>query len=303
MAESKSAARALLGPMRPPFLIAAFASVLLGGSAALWTHGRIDPFYFVLALIGGISAHMSVNVLNEYFDFRSGLDYHTQPTPYSGGSGTLVSRPELAPYALAIGLGGVAVVALIGIYFLTVFGWALLPLGLIGIILILAYTPYITHMPFISLLAPGAGIGLGMVNGTNFVLTGEYTWTAFFASLVPGFLISNLLVINQFPDVEPDTAAGRRNYVIVLGRKRASLIFIAMYAGMYLSIILGVALGYLPLTGLIALLTLILAVPTAIAAYRYADDMENLLPYLGRNIQVSIITPILLAIGLLIAPG
>ena len=166
----------LLGPMRLPFLILPPACVLLGISTAVWTQGRINPLYTILAFVGAIAAHISVNALNEYSDFRSGLDLNTRRTPFSGGSGTLPANPGMARTALIIGLVTAALASLIGIYFLVVWGPALLPVGLLGLIVILTYTDLITRYPLLCLLAPGLGFGPLMVMGTDFVLTGEYSW-------------------------------------------------------------------------------------------------------------------------------
>ena len=64
-------ARDLMGPMRVPFLILAPVCVFLGIGTAVWTSDGLNVLYVVLALIGGVAAHISVNALNEYFDFRS----------------------------------------------------------------------------------------------------------------------------------------------------------------------------------------------------------------------------------------
>ena len=86
----------LLDPMRLPFLILTPACVVLGLATAIWTSGQINWFHFVLVLIGALSAHISVNTFNEYFDFKSGLDANTKRTPFSGGSGRLPETPEIA---------------------------------------------------------------------------------------------------------------------------------------------------------------------------------------------------------------
>ena len=110
----------LLGPMRVPFLILAPACVLLGIATAYYATGTFHPGYAILAFIGGIAAHISVNALNEYYDFKSGLDLKTQRTPFSGGSGTLPAKPEMARAALVIGLVSLALTGLIGLYFIAV---------------------------------------------------------------------------------------------------------------------------------------------------------------------------------------
>jgi 1,4-dihydroxy-2-naphthoate polyprenyltransferase len=291
----------LIAPLRPAFLMVPPSSVALGAGAALWLGYEINLFYLLLALIGATAAHGSVNALNCYMDFRSGLDARTDPTPFSGMIPMLRERPDRVSFALISGAGTLAISSLVGIYFLTVWGWGLLPMGLLGVILIVAYTPWITRLPAISLIAPGLGIGIFMVNGTYFALTGGYSWTAFFASLVPFWLISQLLVINQFPDLEADRSVGRRNYVILLGRKRASRIYAVMLWATYVSILAGWVLGHLPAGALLGLLTVPWAVQTTRGSYRHADDIEQLLPVLAKNVQICVITPALTAVGILIA--
>ncbi len=291
----------LLGPMRVAFLVLPPVCVLLGVGTAAWTNGPINAVHAVLAFIGALAAHISVNALNEYFDFKSGLDLRTMRTPFSGGSGTLPANPAMTRAALNTGLIALAITGLIGLYFTFVRGWALLPLGLLGLAVIVAYTPWLTRFPFLCLIAPGLGFGPLMVMGTDFVLTGSYSWTAFFASLVPFFLVSDLLLLNQFPDVEADRSAGRRHLLITAGKKKSSVVYAAFLFLTYLSIAVGVALGYLPVLGLLGLVPLVLAVPTAVGVIRYAEKMDKLMPYLGFNVLLNVITPLLLAIGLLIA--
>ena len=288
----------VFGPMRLPFLVLTPACVLVGLGTAIWSQGSVSVLHFVLALVGAIASHVSVNAFNEYFDFKSGLDLKTERTPFSGGSGTLPEKPELARQALTTAIVAVAVVCAIGLYFLSVRGLALLPLGLAGVLVVVVYTPWLVHSAFLCLIAPGVGFGSLMVIGTHFVLTGEYSWTAFVASLVPFFLVSNLLLLNQFPDVEADRSVGRRNYPILLGRRAASVIYGAFLLLTFLSIVVGVKLGYLPTASLIGLAALALAIPVAIGAYRHAEDVKRLMPFLGMNVILNIITPVLLAVGL-----
>jgi 1,4-dihydroxy-2-naphthoate octaprenyltransferase len=290
----------LLGPMRIPFLVLPPVCVVLGVGTAVWTGGEIDVLHLVLAFLGGLAAHISVNALNEYFDFQSGLDFQTRPTPFSGGSGTLQANPGAARLALGTGLVSLAITALIGIYFLAIWGPGLLPLGLLGLVLIATYTTWLTHQPLLCLIAPGLGFGTLMVMGTDFVLTGHYSWSAFFASLVPFFLVSDLLLLNQFPDVEADRGVGRRHLPILIGRRTSSLIYGAFLLGAYLSIVGGWALGFLPIASLLGLLTLVIAVPTALNAYRRARDTEKLVPFMGLNVLITVVTPILVAVGLFI---
>lgn len=290
-----------LGPMRVDFLYLDVACVLLGTATAVTTHDRINIWYLILAFVGALCAHIAVNSLNEYGDFKSGLDLMSEPTPFSGGSGTLREHPEMAPGVLRIGVACLAVTALVGLYFLLERGWPILPLGLLGLLVIVVYTNWITRLPLVSLIVTGLGFGLLMVQGTNFVLTGEFTWTAFWASLAPFFLGNCLLLLNQYPDVEVDKKVGRRNLPILIGKQASSHIYALLLASTYLSIVIGVALGHLPPATLLGLLMLPLAVAAAAGVYRYADDLPNLLRPLGFNVLLNIATPVLMAIGLFLA--
>ncbi len=293
--------KTVLGPMRLPFLILTPACVLVGAGTAFWSTGQFQLGLFLIVLLGAVCAHISVNALNEYFDFRSGLDLRTKRTPFSGGSGTLPAQPGAARTALATGLITLAITAAVGIYILILRGWAILPLGLLGIVVIYTYTVWLLRSPIGSLVAPGLGFGTLMVMGTHFALTGEYSWSAFVASLTPFFLVSNLLLLNQFPDKEADETVNRRHYPILIGRKASALIYTAFLAGAYLAIIAGVLLNLLPAWALLGLLTLPLAFMAARTAIQYADDIPHLMPALGQNVLINILTPLLLAIGLFIA--
>jgi 1,4-dihydroxy-2-naphthoate octaprenyltransferase len=291
----------LFGPMRLSFVILAPVCVLLGLSNAVWSSSPLNALHVILTFIGGISAHISVNAFNEYFDFKSGLDARTSRTPFSGGSGTLQQKPELVNQALGTAITAFIITGSIGIFFLFVRGLMLLPLGLLGLFFLITYTPWFARSPLLCLIAPGLGFGPLMVMGTTFVLTGHYSLPAFIASLIPFFLVSNLLLLNQFPDVAADRSIGRRHYSIVIGRRASSLIYGAFLLLTFLTIILGVCLKYLPPLSLIGLLTLILAIPTFIGVYQHADDIKQLVPYMGRSVIVILLTPLLVSIGLLLS--
>lgn len=290
----------LMGPMRPPFLILTPACVLVGLGTAVWTAGQVSILYFILALVGAVATHISVNAFNEYFDFMSGLDLRTKRTPFSGGSGTLPNNPSMAHPTLVAAIVSMVVAGFIGVYFIYVRGFELLPLGLLGFLIIIVYSPWVAYHPFVSLIAPGLGFGPLMVMGTHFVLTGHYSWIALVGSLVPFFLVNNLLLLNQFPDVEADQTIGRRNYPIILGRKWCAMIFGMFLLMTYLSIIFGVYFRYLPAASLLGLATLVLAVPSLVGVIRYAEDTKKLIPSMGMNVAVNIVTPALVAIGLFI---
>lgn len=291
-----------IGVARPNFLILAPACVFIGLAVAIHDTGPVSLLYAVLAFIGGIFAHISVNALNEYDDYKSGLDEHTTRTPFSGGTGTLpTSRdPNKVVIALLTGVISAIIVCGIGIYFFTIWGWPIVFIGLIGMFIIAAYTPIINHLPLFCLLAPGIGFGTLMVIGTYYVLTGTISLAAVLASFIPFFLVSNLLLLNQFPDADADKAFGRRHFPILIGRKASAWIFTAFLASTYLVIIFSVIFGVFPVWCLLGLLTLIFGVPAAMGALLNPDELPKLMPSMTMNVLANIVTPVLVGIGFFI---
>jgi 1,4-dihydroxy-2-naphthoate octaprenyltransferase len=291
----------IMGPMRLPFLILTPACILLGIGTAIYSVGYVNKLYLVLIIIGGIAAHISVNTFNEYFDFKSGLDFRTKRSPFNGGSGTLIAHPEKANSVLFTAWISLTITAIIGIYFILVRGWMIVPLGLAGLILVYSYTIWITRNPLLCLVAPGSGFGIIMVTCTHFVLTGEYSLTSFVISLVPFFLVNNLLLLNQIPDIQADRSVGRRNFPIIYGRQNTVIVYGIFLILTYLVVIIGVYLKYIPLYCLIGLLSIVLAIPTYFGVAKNAHNSDNLQKYLGFNVVINIATPVLISIGFFLA--
>jgi len=285
---------------RPHFLLLTPVCVFVGIAVAVHEPPPFNVLHFVLAFLGALLAHISVNVLNDYFDYRSGIDLKTRRTPFSGGSGILPAG-FLNPKSVYF-FGAVCLLALIpiGIYFLYEYGLLILPIGIPGILVIYFYTTHITKNPLLCAIAPGLGFGPLMVLGTHFTQTGDYTLAAVIASMVPGFLISNLLLLNQFPDIEADIVASRRHLPIAAGRQYSAKVYAGLILVTYLWLIFAVVFKVLPWTALLGLITLPLGLKTVKGVLRYCDDIDNLLPFMGSNIQVTLLTPFLISAGILI---
>lgn len=294
----------LLGTMRPQFLVLTVAVVNLGIALAIYEGATFSWSLWFLVNLAALAAHASVNMLNEYEDFKSGLDDLTHRTPFSGGSGRLQRYPYLAETA-AIWVQRVAYLLLgfsiaIGLYFIHLRGWALLPLGLAGVLLVVAYTTHITRRPWLCLVAPGLAFGPIMVMGSYFVFSGHYSWSSFAVSLIPFFLVNNLLLLNQLPDREADQQVGRYNLIMLLGAEKSIVIFRLFLIGSYLMLLLLVAIKFLPVWALLGGLTLLLAVPLFFKIHTAHQNIETLLPLLAWNVVVNIVTPLLIALGLYI---
>jgi 1,4-dihydroxy-2-naphthoate octaprenyltransferase len=285
--------------LRPQFLLLSVLLVPIG-TAVAWHQGSFNLVYFLLAWAGTVLAHISVNVLNDYFDHQSRLDFHTQQTPFSGGSGILTAGLLEPTRVYILGVASLLIAAVIGVYFIAVRGWGLLPILLIGGLAAYFYTPLFSRWQIGELLA-GLGLGTLVVLGAYFVQMGEYSWEAFAVALPPGFLTANLLLLNEFPDLEADREVGRRNLVMALGTKKASWLYTALVAATYLCIILGVALRLMPLPALVGLLTLPVAFKAVQGALQHHDDIPKLIPSLGANVMTILGTNLLLTVGYVLA--
>ena len=287
---------------RPSFLLLVPVCLFTGVAVSLFEGYAFQPLYFALAFIGGLFAHIAVNVLNEYSDYKTGIDFRTTPTPFSGGTKILPSGQLNPKKVLIFGLSCLAITAAIGIYFITVYQWKILPVGLVGVVIVLLYTPFLTKLPGVTeLVGPGLGFGL-MVFGTYVTQSGQYySAGAIVASVVAGLLIADLLLINEFPDVEADKPAGRKHLPIILGKTRAGIVYSAFLIGAYIAIIAGAAAGVLPWLALVGLLTLPLGFKAMQAAVKYNNDMSKLGPALGADVITVLVTPLLMSIGIVIA--
>ena len=266
--------------------------------------GAYEGFFhlgnFLLAMVGSILVHITVNVINDYYDYVGGIDLNTQRTPFSGGSGVLTSnllRPKQAFWLATICL---LIAMVIGAYFVLTKGWILFPLLLVAGFSAYFYNVYLSKWMVGELFA-GLNFGPLIVLGSYYVQTGRYSWEALVASLAPGILTSNLLFLNEFPDREADEKGGRKHLVITLGRKDARFIFVALLLASYLCIILGVLTKMMPVVALIGLGTIGFGWKAAKGALKYYNDTDQLVPALGANVITILGTQALLAIGYVIA--
>ncbi len=284
-----------LAQTRANFLVLSVVLVLIGGSAAR-CDGYTHYSHFILVMAGVILAHMSVNLFNEYSDFKSGIDSHTRRTPFSGGSGTLQAGLTSPQSVLGAATGTLLISFIIGLYFAYVSGplvWIFIIAG--GLTAVL-YTPLLTRWPIGELLS-GLTLGTFVVLGTYYVLTKTLTLPVVLISIPPGILTALLLLLNEFPDREADRRGRRRHLVIVLGVRKAAYLYVAGLVTTYVIIAGGILIGLFPRAVFLALFTIPLAVKASIIALKHGEAPERLLPALGANVAVVILTDLLLAIG------
>jgi len=283
---------------RPQFLLLSVVLAFLGTSIASYN----DYFhlgYALLAFFGLLLAHISVNTLNDYFDYRSGIDLATKRTPFSGGSGILPAALLKPRQVFWLSMTSFLLTIPIGIYFIIVSGWLLLPLLLIAAVCVLLYSPVILKLRWPE-WAPGVGLGVLPVLGVYFVQTAAYTWPVIVAAIPSGILVHNLLLLNEFPDTEADRKADRKTLPITMGKIKASTVYSVLTVIVYLWIIGGVVADLMPVFSLIALLTLPLAIK-AIQGARKHQEMNRLVPAMANNVLVVLLTQLLLGIGYILA--
>lgn len=319
--------KVLLDTMRPPFLLLAAVCAGLGIALAqrqLAAHHQALSWHTAAwVLLGAVAAHIAVNMLNEWHDFHSGLDQQTQRTPFSGGSGALPAHPDMARAVLGVALvalllaAGVGVALLIGGLGVAVVDRpSLLMLGLLGVALVISYTPWITRKPWVCLASPGLGFGPVMVLGTLVALGGRIDGQAFMVALVPGCLVSGLLLLNQFPDIDADRRVGRMTLPMLLGPQRALRWYRALVLAAYLALVTAIGMLGAPVWAGLGLLTS----PLAVKAWRQSGravsggdkrigsdsdaaatmDVDALLPALAANVGLTLLTVALVAVGIVL---
>ncbi len=287
--------------LRAPFLTASIIPVVLGSTIAWSSEGTFHPLYFLLTLTGAVLIHAGVNVSNDYFDHLSGNDEANVSfvRPFTGGSRMiqrgLLSPREVLSEALILLSAGVA----IGLYLFYVRGTVVLLFGIIGVITGFFYTapPLMLVGRGIGELFVGLDFGVLMVAGAYYVQTGRLSPEPFIASLPIALFIAAVLYINEFQDYEADRATGKRNLVVRLGRKRASLGYVLMISGAYVAIAISAAIGAISSFSLIAFLALPISLRGMITALRHYDDNVKLVPANAATVMGHIFCGVFMAAG------
>jgi len=294
----------LIKETRPQFLSLSVVLAFLGTSIA-WYYGSVNLGYALLAGFGLVLTHGSVNAVNDWFDYRSGIDLNVKRTPFSGGSGLIKEKKITLNQALLVGVITSLMALLIGVYFVMVKGWQLVPLLVVAGLCLVLYTPVILRASWPE-WSPGLGLGILPILGFYFVQAGEYRWTVLIASVPSGILVHNLLLLNEFPDVEADTIGGRKTTPVVFGMEAAGKLFRFMTVSVHVWIA-GCVLATLltgrvvmPVHCLIALATIPLA-RKAMQGSREYGDRGRLIRGLEDNVKFILATQVLLGVGYILA--
>ncbi len=286
------------GLARAPFLLLPVALVICGAGAAAY-EGMFHWGPTILALVGLVSVHAAVNALNEWSDMRRGIDLKTVRTPFSGGSGTLPSGAAEPQAAFRLGLVAAGLGLVIGIWFLLQVGWPFLPFLIAGAVFVLGYTDGLARIG-IGEMAAGLGLGGLAVAGVALVQEGSLGPVAIAACVPAFFMTFNLPLLNEFPDEAADREGGRKNIVILSGRRAAALIYIFAALLVPVWIVGSVAAHIFPSLALVATLPSLLLIDPV--RWALVDPSEAVpVPALGANVIWNLATNTLLGVILFVA--
>ncbi len=288
--------------------------VVLGSAVAYaYEPETFSIYYFVLSIIAMLSLHSGTVILNDYFDFKSGTDVLNQErTPYSGGSGLLPEKILTPRQVLVAGCLCFGLSIVIGLYIVFTRSLGLIAIGMVGVVIGFFYTA-----PPFKLAYRGFG-ELARLVATPLIVLGSFlvqvplaSPEAFYHSLWPlsialasslavAFLNTGALYIFEFPDYDADTAAGKRNLVVRLGRKNAVYLFVLLSAMAYLSLVACALVGLFPFLSGIALIALPLSALACVGLQKNYDRPKRLIPYMKAASDAYILVTIALIAAFLL---
>lgn len=201
---------------RPKTLPAAFVPVIVGSSMAI-PYGKLNLLAAFIALACSILIQIGTNFTNDLYDFYKGADKPDRKGPIRVLAAGLVT-PGQMQLAITLVFG---LTFLLGLYLVYLHGFAILAIGILSIIAGLAYTAG----PF-PLAYNGLGdvfvfifFGIFGTEGTYYLHFGHFSLPAFFASIPVGALITNILVVNNYRDIEEDKRNGKITLAVLLGKR------------------------------------------------------------------------------------
>lgn len=210
-----------LHALRPFSLIVALATCGLGVSLA-WRDGAQDGPLAALVLLTGLVLQMAVNLVNDHRDIESSRFDRVQ-------------RRRIRRNTL-IGWWLMGLVVLAGLYMVSLRGWPLLLLGAIGMLGAWGYTGGVLNyksrglgIPLVFLL-----MGVMLIGGAYYVMTGGYSWTVFWLSLPFSLLSALLLLSNELRDYEQDRAEGIGTLSARIGYRSAVRLYYLLSVAVYL---------------------------------------------------------------------
>ena len=273
------------------FLYAGLVPYLLGATWAYAMAGTFDAPVFWSGFAGVVLSVIGVEAFNEYFDARMGTDRVFNPD----------DLPPMSDLVMWLGIAAFAGAFAVGVHLALRGGWPILAFALLGGAAAIFYVAPPIRWAYRGLGETVIALSYGpwMVLGSLYLHTGRLTWGAFWASLVPGFLIMALAVVNAIPDFHQDRLVGKRNLVVRLGRRRGVWLYLCL-ASAGLAVAAGGALaGVFPIASLAALLALPLLVASGRCAIHSYESPRQFVPAIRSIVACYLVAVSLFTLGIL----
>ncbi len=283
--------------IRIRFLLASVIAVSVG-LAINWHHNStVDPFASILTFAGVMSLHASVDLLNDYWDYKRGIDTITKRTKMSGGTGVLPEGLLQPSSVYRAGIGFLILGSVIGFYFVLTDGIIIAAILGFAILSIYFYSTKIVDSGLAEFFV--AVKGTMIVLGTYFIQSNQITLESILGGIIVGVLSSLVLFIASFPDHDADKSKGRKTLVITVGKKNAVSLFWVFPAISYSVIMLGISIGVFPLLSLITLFSLPLVVKAGLGLKRNFNSIDELISSMSSTLMFSRITGALFVLSFL----
>ena len=288
---------------RLPFLTGSLMPVALAGALVTWQGAWEGFFYFFLTALGVVGLHSGGNLINDYYDSFGSDPLNRFATPFSGGS-RVIQNGELSAETVrnlayaCLGLG--VACGLILMYYGR--PWVAL-LGLFGLA-----AAYLYSAAPVQLMSQGLGeltiflaFGPVLTLGAYYAMTGRATAEGFYVGLPLACLITAILWINQFPDLEADTAAGKEHLVARLGLKNSLLVYAGLMLAPFLCLPILMEIFHFPGHLFAGLVALPLAVKAVRLAWHTPPTDEEFIPIQALTIKTHFLMGVALTLAFLYA--
>ena len=199
------------------------AGVIMASGIAVLYH-RFEWLPALLCFAFAVLAQVVSNFANEYYDFRRGTDKKGRVGPRRG-----VTEGDITPgLLLRVTIGTLAVACAVGCGLIPFGGWWMIPVGILIAVFAFAYSagPYPLSYHGLGDVAVLVFFGLVPVNLTFYLQAGYFAPLAILASVTIGLMGVNVLLVNNYRDVDDDREAHKRTTVVIFGRKVASAAYL-----------------------------------------------------------------------------
>lgn len=286
---------AWLRVIRIRFLLSSVIAVSVGLVINWWQTNQIDFLHALLTFGGVLVLHASVDLLNDYWDYKRGIDLQTQRTKLSGGTGVLPEGLLKPSQVYKAGILFLVIGSLVGSYFVIIDGVIIAILLAFAVLSIYFYSTKIVDLGLAEFFV--AVKGTVIVLGTYFIQSSQITTPSIMGGIAVGVLSSLVLFITSFPDHDADKAKGRRTLVILLGKKKATNVYWTFPIICYTMIGVGVVIDIFPTFCLIAFLPLPILIKCGKTLRHSFDDLTKLLPIMNSTLLYSRLTGLLFVLG------